>query len=420
MKIDPQPVARIHPRVYSMMKAFTRTVFKDKHHDMEKGVILLGTVEGEGRVVNILDFAIFPQRGSRSGVEFDNKHPKAARFWPAVKAYCDKNNLMVVGWAHYFSGGVHHSHTDDTTDELLSQFTKGTKCPVMLSMTWNDVRAGVEGKFWVKWGDSQVQVSLKDVPIEYVATGRTEQEVLDGFLNTHAEKATIEVIVEFAPGIRYMLELQDFGLDRKVMLDCAHKDMRENLDAYLKAKDVGPKLSEALLNAEVNEKTVADVKAQLEDFWTPMYQQVGGTTYWDQLQENAKGLGSLFPTSTTPKGGVDNGRMSRRERAKSRTGQGSTTTFVDGPEDFDSVAWTILEDDVEDYIEQGLTIRELGLVLVVKDRDEEAALDWSIGKDRWTEYTFNLWNRARDRAEELLSEDAVANQQAKYQLQKCF
>lgn len=394
-----KPKVRLHPAVYSAMHAFCNREGKKDHRD-EKGFLLVGTIDPQTLVADVQNVIIFPQTGNGTAVDFDNTHPATPKFWPAVHDYLARTNQVLLGWAHYYWGGVHHSHMDNFTDDVFSFASKEAGgSPLMLSMTWNNDKAGIEGKLWAKAGNQDVQLTFNELPFEYVTPD--QGTVVERFLTEMATKVKVSITFDF-DGCEYAANPEDIGLTAEQLKQFAISDLRTNLEQYLAAKNVGDKLRKKLSAMSIDPEVVASVGDQLDKFWRPTSGTIisspsGDNQKWKDYRDRR------FPSSS---GGESS---SKKEddffRSPTQTGRPATAELPSegqGGVEVTSLAhevvyqgrryFVLLEDELSELDPEEFNGRTN--FLVVEREYERAKLLQAMLTDTWDKYTRNLFEEA--------------------------
>lgn len=116
VKIDlmgAEPYLYIDPAVFVAIRRF----FKGNVN--ERLLFLHGTVDNESRYGIVKSITIPPQTSEYSSVELNVDHEDYFEWHDAYKARCEE--YPVIGMAHSFSGGAHHSPRDENTDALFGE-----------------------------------------------------------------------------------------------------------------------------------------------------------------------------------------------------------------------------------------------------------------------------------------------------------
>lgn len=115
------PFLWVEPDVYFAIRRFFG------QSTMERLIYLHGEVDNEERAGYVRNITIPPQISEYSTVELNTDHDDYFEWHNAYKAKCEK--MPVIGMAHSFSGGAHHSSRDENTDALFGEegFDRGDR-----------------------------------------------------------------------------------------------------------------------------------------------------------------------------------------------------------------------------------------------------------------------------------------------------
>lgn len=312
--VHPEPEMVIEPRVASAFHALSHCSGLDCENE-EKMLFLLGRVEGMS--VHCTDFAIPPQKGSGSWIETDEEHDNWNGFWPNLNDYLDENGLKVVGWAHYFVGGSHHSSEDERTDDRLS-FSSKDELPIFLSATFNEDEVGCEALCHMDAGDVQMQVEVSDINVKWAFDDDTIERVVAELEDESSASVTAEfgdAEFEFTP--------EELGFNEGALAGVCLDAFAKDPSSYVNEND---DLYERVMENMVIGDVVDTAQEMMEEFWRKRSPSTSSTV------RRVPGAGRLghgskyggYVRDDDDEEGDEEGNRRKRSRKRSATSSGAS------------------------------------------------------------------------------------------------